>query len=829
LVISKTGSPSKPAPPEEIAYVEIDWIKITGKNLGGGVAAQKKKQKLNFDKQIGKPGESFIRVDGEKVHLENKHYICELSLEYGLKWSRMFNKAIGKKCLSKDDNNPVFMLVGKDLSLDSDDFAINDVTVVEKGGTKRLELLLTNAERKLDCVVAVKIDSSDKMLWSLKIKNDSTEAIKLQPVFPILSRLNIGGDMDDTDYFFPWRTGVVGSVDCDLAHEYGGLAWMQVISVFNPRLQGGVYTYPKDGTGIFKGLLFKKASSNPIDIIRHTENINQFEMPRADILEFDEGAGLAYYYLSKEIAAAEELALPETVVSIYRGTWKEPLKDYSTWAHTWYKHVDTPQWFKDCYNVICRHPFQFYSKEKKKYIVSDELLGNEDVFQWAFWHDHQDRDDLPFVQQIEKFQAGDFEYHKQRGGLKAFKEEIEQIQNKGFRFTIYINHRFCFYKTKTGQKHAKEWAAVYDPGGKELATHGGPNDKYVMCFYEPNAWADYIAQTCGRIVRDTGMDGIYLDELALPRVCYNLQHTHNRERKNIMPLDLFVQHIKNARDAMRKENPEAILMTEHAGSDYFSQFYDGSWTQTFCMGFPFSEKHFDENSLIYFRFCFPEFKLAAWGALGDGQHRTFFNGIGFDFNNGNKSYSRKVGQVFKENGDAFASLKPEPLIETKVKKVLANKFPTAEKTVYTVYNKNEKPINAVIMEVDAKQGYHFVEMVYDEEVKSALNPSETKQALKLQIKADDVICIGRLPQIIQTIQQDGNIIISLKKNIKDARLVAYLDKDTSGLLDDKDARPIELTEGLAIINPEKLFGRKGKLILKLMQGNHLLDEVITEF
>ena len=97
---------------------------------------------------------------------------------------------------------------------------------------------------------------------------------------------------------------------------------------------------------------------------------------------------------------------------------------------------------------------------------------------------------------------------------------------------------------------------------------------------------------------------------------------------------------------------------------------------------------------------------------------------------------------------------------------------SGNKVVYTIYNKNNNLIDGVIMEVEPKDGYHFVEMVYDEEVKSTLTPAETKQALKLQIKADDVVCIAQLPKSIQTKQQNNQIIISLKSNVEGTRLVA---------------------------------------------------------
>ena len=56
-----------------------------------------------------------------------------------------------------------------------------------------------------------------------------------------------------------------------------------------------------------------------------------------------------------------------------------------------------------------------------------------------------------------------------------------------------------------------------------------------------------------------------------------------------------------------------------------------------------------------------------------------------------------------------------------------------------------------------------------------------------------------------------------------ARLVAYLEKDT-GL--PADGREVKLSDGRAVVDVDQLFGRRGKLILKLLHGPYLVDEAI---
>lgn len=803
------------------ANLQIDSVKISGQAAGSGAAADARPAKLFPKNQVGREAGARIKVEGEYLDLENASLSCRMVISRGLRWGQIRNKITETDCFFSEENSPLFMLLGKGFATDSAACTVEDVALTEKDGAAMATIKLTDPASGLKATVTVSLGDADGLDLALSVMNPDKETRRVQTVFPILGRVSIGDNLAGNEYFFPWRSGIAGKVDCDLSHEYGSLGWMQVISVFDPDTKTALYTYPKDSSGTFKGMVFKKLTGNTKDMVRHSEAVNQLEMPKKEIFAFEKGMGLAYYYLPQDIAAGGTMNLPESVVTVYRGDWKRALKDYSAWAHTWYKHVDTPRWFKDCFNFRNVHPPGYYSKEKGGYIYSDKLKPGEHILQWGFFEDYVDKPDMPFSRQMEKYEPGDFEYNKSRGGLKPFKEEIQKCQAKGSRFTVYINHRFCWRETKTGKAYGKKWGAYYSPG--EYGYYSSPDDQWVMCFYEPGAWADYLASTCGRIVRETGMDGIYLDELVIPFPCYNPAHTHFQKDRSPVNTSLLAASIAKCRAAMVRENPQAILMTEHAGSDYFSQFFDGSWVQTFYTGaFAFAEKHFDDNSLIYFRFAFPEFKLAQWGESNDGERRCFFNGIGKDSGCG-----QDADQVMKENGDALATLKPEPLVETKVKGLLANKFPIESKTLYMLYNKTPQTIKGEIMEVEPRPGTHFVELLRDEELAFRNELARSRDVFTAEIKAGEVVCVAQLPKII-TAEADGETVrVSLAREIQNTTLVAFVDRDSSykGF---GDGKVIELSEGKGEIEPRKVFGHKGKLILKLYADGYLVDQTILE-
>ncbi|MBI4245134.1 MAG: hypothetical protein HY606_13670, partial [Planctomycetes bacterium] len=373
-----------------------------------------------FTAQLDTPEQTHIRIIEGSIIIENRHYLCEISSVKGLQWSKMFNKAAESDYLLSDDTSSLFQIFVKRICLYSTDFTVTEIKLSEQGNDKSVKVFLTCASKSIDAVLTITSDNSPQILFSLSIKNQSNDTIKLQPIFPVLARVAIDKNLENTHYFYPWRSGIVGSIDCEHTEEYGNCAWMQVISLFNPFSGTGLYVYPKDKTGGFKGLMLKKSSPTSETVIRQAEIVLLLEMPKRGVFDFEEGTGLAYYYPEREIQPGREYILPETVISIYRGDWKEALRDYSAWAHTWYKHVDTPQWFKNCFNYIIGQPHIFYSEKEKKYITSENLKGSEHILQWSFWDDYEERPNLNYSQ-FARYRPGDFNYHQKRGGLKVFK------------------------------------------------------------------------------------------------------------------------------------------------------------------------------------------------------------------------------------------------------------------------------------------------------------------------------------------------------------------------------------------------------------------------
>jgi hypothetical protein len=165
------------------------------------------------------------------------------------------------------------------------------------------------------------------------------------------------------------------------------------------------------------------------------------------------------------------------------------------------------------------------------------------------------------------------------------------------------------------------------------------------------------------------------------------------------------------------------------------------------------------------------------------------------------------------------------LVPTLVPDVLANAFPVETKAVYTLYNKGDKSVEGAVIDVPARDGCHYVELVHDEPVTHA-DASGGRHRLSLRLRAKDVVCVAQLPTRINAQRQGDNVLVSAPALRANERLLAFLELDDSHL-HDHEGHEIKLTGDKGTFSDRDTFGRTGKLILKLFHGYHLADELVV--
>ncbi len=790
------------------AVLTLDYVKVSGSDAKSLIQPR---PILNAEKKILHKWKNsdFITVEDNKIYFkkESKTYLWDFN--GGLHWGSFAGDGGTPGCDAAFV--PCFAVGMMNGMIYSNQFELIDLQSSDAGSGIRISM--RTFDRSLTAVLSGDLDKQGALVMGLKLHNISEADKTLSPIFPIVGNQPLGRDLGDIEYFFPWRSGLLGRIPAYLVAEYGNLAWMQVMFAYNTKKQKGVYVFPLDSTGGLKGLILSKRHKKNQDSITHVEVAIRREMPSIELPA--KSLTMAYFYPKHKLHSGESCKLPNTIVNSYSGTWKEPLKAYGKWVHSWYKPVRVPRWFKDSYIFVNQHPPAYYSKEKKRYVGHNTLKGGEDVVQWAFWQDYIEQPADRRLSQMEKYQAGDFRYNQSRGGLAAFADEINRIQAQNTAFTVYINHRFCWVGSECAEKHGKIWGAMSSPGKYTSYLH--PKDLYCMCFYDQDKWAGYLKDVCVRLVKDTRMKGVYLDELGFQMPCYNPLHEHYKQGRYPSDNVGIARSITMIRKAMNAVNPEAVLWTEHAGSDWLSQYFDGSWDQTFYVGaYPFAEKHFDQKRLCFFRFLFPEFKLAEWGSSKRHMERYFFNGMGWDLGGSrDQGKARVLAAILRENSDAVQTLAPEPLVSTSNSDLLANRFASPVKIIYTFYNRSDREITGYVLEKVPSNG-HFIDLLNDEELNNKGS---------ITLKAGAVNAVALFPRLINLRYHDGIVEVKLPSDTK-GDLWAYPEND---IVWEKTGhgKKILLTDGKALLNIKNNFGpRCEKIIFKMFRNRYLIDEAV---
>jgi hypothetical protein len=784
------------------------------------VADSKNKVEIkSFNPQKINNGDTSIELSGSVLTLDGPQMTISLELGHGPRLRQIHYWGSNIDMLDEKPGPEFFKVCGRNFSSSASDFEVETVKLEKDGNGLKAIMNLIDKTNKLSAGLSVSINESSNSIWKLEVTNQSKGTRKLQMIFPQIGRINIGGNAAENRYYYPMRTGIEGVVDCDWKQEYGALAWMQLMSVYSPACDARLTAYPKDKSGSYKVLAFKKNTEDneTKGFVRSAEIVYGQEVPNGTVLNFPDGIGMAWYYLQHMLKSGQSITSPETVISVGKGNWKDALREYCTWMRTWLKPLkDTPSWFRRCYSFRCMHPEHFYSEKQKKYNSLENLAGSDvDIIQWAFW-DHGDASlepDQKLPMKARRCIIGDFIPDATRGGLTAFRNEIRLLQKHGIRCTVYTDCRMLHINSETGKKYADAWAACY---GSNAAPAGYPGHESLRmtCPYEKNAWMAYAAKRLGELVEETGLDGIYFDETNIAFPCYNPRHKHFR--KNQLPQDILLlgQNMDALRKSIRAANKDAILMTEHAGSDYMAQFVDGSWVQTFYTPvYGFCDKYYDDQFLYFFRFYMPEFVLYEWGDSVHGKKRCFFNGMGKD----HSGCGTELDRVLREHADAFSSFDIEPHIDSLDRQILINRFRTPGKTVYTLYNSGNNSFSGFVLNIPwtslEPSTAHYVDVLAEEPAESKYELANMRYVVKANAKDKDVGCIVSFPAILNVKDSEDFWEISVVDRYKNYTLT----------INNQDCG--NFTGGIKKIKKGKA---KDKNVLKLWSGKVVIDMLIIK-
>lgn len=111
---------------------------------------------------------------------------------------------------------------------------------------------------------------------------------------------------------------------------------------------------------------------------------------RAGELPFDVSPGISMTFspLPRVLSPNQTLTLPDAVMGVHPGDWKEVLKSYASWVRTWWRppNPPVPMWFRRYFNVCALHEHE--TMKRMRYAAPEQLRPSHQMFQWPVWWEH---------------------------------------------------------------------------------------------------------------------------------------------------------------------------------------------------------------------------------------------------------------------------------------------------------------------------------------------------------------------------------------------------------------------------------------------------------
>jgi gamma-glutamyl hercynylcysteine S-oxide synthase len=218
---------------------------------------------------------------------------------------------------------------------------------------------------------------------------------------------------------------------------------------------------------------------------------------------------------------------------------------------------------------------------------------------------------------------------------------------------------------------------------------------------------------------------------------------------------------------------------------------------------------------------------------------SFFNGYGTEINDmpaGNPEWLTEqykfwgdLIRIQREHSSNFNSFEYTPLISTTVDKIYVNRWTTANKTVYTIFNLIPQGFKGELFKVNKESNSHYVDLYNYEEIN--LTEKSDGSYVPVTLSSFNVFDLGtnnegsvgavaKFPEILKVNLNIRDDILTFSA-IKGNSIRIWAGKPTY------DKTPIEFgIEERSIKLLDNFPGCEGKFIMQLFENNEILDERI---
>ena len=756
----------------------------------------------------GKPADrkpSCVIRDGA-IRLQNADLRCRFATADTLKLVSLYNEYTGTEMVTDPDAIGIFVVdVGDKRCIGSRDFRCLSATPQGAGFVAELRL----EQPALRATLSVGIED-EGLRMDLELRNADETPVHFTTAFPHLAGLVASGDPAEDYYFYPLGGGIYADTPALIRSTYGEYrALYQVMDLYSPRLGGGLSLRIDDTEGWLKGLSLRKhvrgVGGLTIDkLVPRTRD----EYKCANSLDEVEGTGFACEYLRRTRGPGESFRPGPAVISAHPGDWHVTMERYSAWAHDVWSFRPYPSRLKEIRNMMpygWAGDFLFRDGKYRTDLVEPPRPGlgrtRTDCVELMSWWEWSplgpfatpfDRlSEVMSEDQIKRWQnyfvkdpvtgqtmwnngpnAYDG-YNDRFGGLPAFREFVRTCQEQGALVTLYTDPFRLDHGCALGREKGELWGVI-GPDGEYTTSY----EVWNPCHDTPEV-REWVATTTGRIMRETGADGIRLDEYGhAGHTCFSDLHEHTYQEPGVSQWNKAVaETCRMVHAEMDRVRPDLVLTTEFPGYDYMMQYLEGAITYdlsiTACALRPL------ECNIQ--RFYFPECKPYELD-----YHHTH-QGLIKKFWNGAESFEQyhplNMHIILGENGDVYQGRDFWPLIPSLSPHVYINQFggsrpaglgglpaatasATGAKTIYHVYNATGHTFEGPALKLSLRPDEHLFDLLNCREHDAWGADGRTDERGDVEVGVallrDHVACLARLPRLL-SLAPDGSVTISAGK------------------------------------------------------------------
>ena len=489
---------------------------------------------------------------------------------------RITHLPLNDECLKNGDPAAMPFRIHADLTKDFD-IGINDIfqlvfddpkdicrTVIQPGVCELVDVrredgltLLYRGGGFEACLSVVLGDETGVSDWYLRITNVSAEPRDCLVDFPCLDGVRLGPDsagnlgtaMDQAGVVVPaWERpgGVLG--------ESNQLS-MQWHAIWDPATRSAL------------GLIFMDPDVRPKRLAL-TE-------PKIDL----------HYFPPVTLEPGESHDLPPARFLVYEGDWKPTARAYRAWHDRAFAHLEPPEWYRHSNGSAGRHFKKGgpgITADHGIHVVLESFRDLDtahircpiDFPEYAFYC----RSSMTYPVHTD----GDHGIREDMGGAEALREGIEGVHRLGLHAQLYVDGYIVYKESELGRTgKAERWAVMHKDGSLI-----GPYSKQDFIHMCPGSveWQDHLADSVGRLLRETGADGVRLDSLGfyyLP--CYNPAHKHG----DPFGYNKWMQELlAKVHKAVVAANPNALLTTE-GSADWYTPWVHGALASRCSRDLPF--------------------------------------------------------------------------------------------------------------------------------------------------------------------------------------------------------------------------------------------------